>query len=119
MRATLGEALKSALKERDRVAIAALRSALSAIDNAEAVPVEAPAGPAASGEHIAGAVAGLGAAEAERRQLTEADVRSIVEGEVRERSVAAAEYERLGRDDVAERLRAEAGVLERHLGSNA
>jgi uncharacterized protein YqeY len=51
----------------------------------------------------------------ERRLLTEADLLSIVEKEVRERSDAAREYERLGRDDLAERLRAEAEVLSRHL----
>lgn len=119
MRTELSDGLKAALKNRDRVAIAALRSALSAIDNAEAVPVEDRAGPGAVSEHVAGAAAGLGAAEAERRVLGEADVRSIVEGEVRERSTAAAEYERLGRDDVAEKLRAEAEVLNRYLRPEA
>jgi uncharacterized protein YqeY len=58
---------------------------------------------------------GLGAAEAERRHLTEADLRSIVENEVLERSAAAQEYEQLGRTDLAERLRAEAEVLSRYL----
>ncbi|GAA1299324.1 GatB/YqeY domain-containing protein [Saccharothrix xinjiangensis] len=119
MRDTLSDGLKTALKNRDRVAVSALRSALSAIGNAEAVPVDDQVGPAAVGEHVAGAAAGPGAAEAERRALTGADVRSIVEGEVRERSTAAAEYERLGRDDVAERLRAEAEVLNRYLGPGA
>ncbi|GAA3465184.1 GatB/YqeY domain-containing protein [Saccharothrix longispora] len=119
MRASLRDSLTAALKSRDRVAVAALRSALAAIGNAEAVPVDRPADgvPAdvTGSEHVAGAAAGLGAAEAERRHLTEADLRSIVEDEVRERSVAALEYERLGRDDLAERLRAEAEVLGRHL----
>ncbi|MFB9530178.1 NAD(P)H-binding protein [Nonomuraea roseola] len=67
-------------------------------------------------EHLAGSARGLGATEAERRHLTEADLRSIVENELRERSVAAEEHERIGRDDHAERLRAEAEVLSRHLG---
>jgi hypothetical protein len=44
MRTSLREGLKAALKARDRVAVAALRSALSAIDNAEAVPLDRPSG---------------------------------------------------------------------------
>lgn len=122
MRASLRADLKAALKARDRVATAALRSALAAIDNAEAVPVDHSL---ASGtgnehvvtgnEHVAGSAAGLGATEVEGRDLTEADLRSIVENEVQERSVLAEEYERLGRNDFAERLRAEAEVLSRYL----
>ncbi|GGP85466.1 GatB/YqeY domain-containing protein [Saccharothrix coeruleofusca] len=115
MRASLRDDLKAALKTRDRVAISALRSALAAIENAEAVPVDQPPVAAAGSEHVAGAAAGLGAAEAERRHLTDADLRSIVEREVGERSAAALEYQRLGRDDEAARLRAEAEVLNRYL----
>ncbi|HEX3785163.1 MAG TPA: GatB/YqeY domain-containing protein [Pseudonocardiaceae bacterium] len=123
MRASLHADLTAALKARDRVAVAALRSALAAIDNAEAVPVDPPvAGATGSAhrtgnEHVAGSAAGLGAAEAQRRHLTEADLRSIVEKEIWERSVAVREYERLGRDDLAERLRAESEVLSRYLNS--
>ncbi|HEY0449705.1 GatB/YqeY domain-containing protein [Actinophytocola sp.] len=115
MRASLRDDLKAALKGRNDVAITALRSALAAIDNAEAVPTDHPLGNVTENEHVAGAASGLGAAEAERRHLTEADLRSIIENEVRERSVAAREYEQLGRTDRAERLRAEAEVLNRHL----
>jgi hypothetical protein len=122
MRASLRDDLKAALKARDRVATAALRSTLAAIDNAEAVPVDDPVDsvtgdePVVTGnEHVAGSAAGLGATEVARRHLTKADLRSIVESEVRERSVAAAEYEQLGRNDFAERLRAEAEVLSRYL----
>lgn len=46
-------------------------------------------------------------------------MRSIVKTEAQERSVAAKEYERLGRNDVAERLRGEAEVLSRHLSDGA
>lgn len=115
MRARLRDDLTAALKARDRVAVTALRSALAAIDNAEAVPADLPLNTVSGNEHVAGAAAGLGAAEAERRHLTESDLRSIVEKEIRERSVAAREYEELGRGDQAERLRAEAEVLSQHL----
>lgn len=117
MRATLRADLTTALKARDPVAVAALRSALAAIENAEAVPLDRGAGGGPVGnEHVAGAALGVGAAEAERRHLTDADLRAIVEREVRERLAAAQEYERGGRGDVAERLRAEVEVLGRYLG---
>ena len=75
------------------------------IDNAEAVE-PGPAQPAGTGgEHFAGAVAGLGAAEAQRRRLTEADVAAIVHAEAAEREAAAREYERGGHADEAARLR--------------
>lgn len=115
MRATLRGDLKAALKGRDVVAVTALRSALAAIDNAEAVPTDHRPDAVEGSEHFAGAASGLGAAEAERRHLTEADLRSIVENEIRERSTAAAEYDRLGRTDLADRVRAEAEVLSRYL----
>lgn len=121
MRASLRDDLKTALKARNHVAIAAIRSALAAIDEAEAVPADHPVVSASrsehvtGNEHIAGSVHGLGAAEAERRHLTEADLRAILENEVRMRSGAAQEYVQLGRSDLAERLRAEAEVLRRYL----
>jgi uncharacterized protein YqeY len=99
IRSRLRLALTEALKARDKDAASALRSALSAIGNAEAVDAgEAGSGrPAASGSvHFSGAVAGLGAAEAERRHLTEADVAAIVRAEAAERGAAASQYERTG-----------------------
>lgn len=115
MRASLRDDLTAALKARDRIAVTALRSALAAIENAEALPGEHPLDTTTENEYFGGASIGLGAAEAERRQLTDADLRSIVENEVQERSVAAAEYEQLGQQGEAERLRAEAEVLGRYL----
>jgi uncharacterized protein YqeY len=115
MRTSLRDDLKAALKARNRVAITALRSALAAMENAESVPADRPLDSSTGNEHVAGAATGLGAADVERRQLTEADLRSIVENEMRERSVAADEYEQIGRTDLAERLRAEAEVLSRYV----
>lgn len=93
-----------------------LRSALAAIENAEALPADQPLHRVAENEHIAGSAAGLGAAEVERRHWTEADLHAIVEKEVHERSVAAGGYEQIDRNDLAERLRSEADVLSRYLG---
>lgn len=114
MRADLRRGLSAALKSRDRAAVTALRSALAAIDNAEALPVDHSGGLPAGSEHVAGAV-GHGAAEAERRQLTTRELRSVVEAEVTDRRSAAQEYERVGRADLADRLRSEADVLARYL----
>ena len=85
--------------------MSALRSAMSAIGNAEAVD-PGPARAAGTGSaHFAGTVAGLGAGEAERRRLTEADVAAIVRQEAAEREAAAGEYERAGHTAEAARLR--------------
>jgi uncharacterized protein YqeY len=107
----LRRALRDALKSRDMVAVSALRSALGAIDNATAVPAWPAAAASASSPHIAGAAAGLGATEAERRRLSDDDVSSIVRAEVAERQAAARDYERAGHADRAGRLRHEADVL--------
>lgn len=114
MRKTMRNGLTAALKERDRTAIGALRSALAAIENAEAVPRQREPG-AVEGEHVAGATLGNGAADVPRRQLSESEVAAIVTAEVRERSTNASEYERLGRYERAQRLRAEADVLNGYL----
>jgi uncharacterized protein len=115
VRTNLRRDLTADLKARDRVAIAALRAALAAIENAEAPPADHPGPRTVESEHIAGSVVGLGAAEVERRHLTETDLRAIVETEVRERSVAARGYEQIDRYDLARRLRSEADVLSRYL----
>lgn len=115
MRASMRDDLKTAIKAKDRVAVTALRSALSAIENAEALPLdETPTGVSGS-EHVAGASVGLRATEATRRELTEAELQAIVADEVRDRVTTGAEYERLGQAEAAARLRAEAAVLDRYL----
>ena len=97
------------------MAVAALRSALAAIENAEAVTPPPAGSPTEATTHaqLAGTVVGVGvgAAEAERRALSEAQVERIVRAEVEERRTAADAYERADRPDPARRLRAEADVL--------
>jgi uncharacterized protein YqeY len=121
IRGRLQVALRSALRDRDMAAASALRSALAAIGNAEAVGVAQAAAPAegagggaragSGSEHVAGAAAGLGAAEVARRELSEAELARIVAAEVAERVAAADGYEHAGHADRAERLRREADVL--------
>jgi uncharacterized protein YqeY len=117
LRGRLRDALPAAMKARDGAAVTALRSALAAIDNAEAVePAPGRSLSAAGHADLAGTVAGLGAAEVERRHLQEAEVEQIVQTEVADRRAAADAYQRAGQAERAGRLRAEADVLSSYLG---
>jgi uncharacterized protein YqeY len=111
VRDRLRRALGTAMRERDTVAVAALRSALGALDSAEAVSPAPAAAPAVSHPRLAGTVAGLGASEVPRRELTEPEQTAVVRAEVADREAAAADYERAGRAEYAGRLRGEAAVL--------
>ena len=102
VRDRLRTSLKAALKARDEVATAALRSALSAIANAEAVP------PPASKLRL-----GVGSGEAPRRELSEAEVKAILRAEIEEKQSAAGVYERLGEVEEARTLRAQVEFLNR------
>jgi uncharacterized protein YqeY len=107
----LRAALPAAMKARDAAAVAAIRSALGAVGNAQATEL-APTGPMTSTSvHMAGSAVGVGATEAERRELTENDIEQIVSAEVTERRAAAEDYAALDQEERAERLRAEADVL--------
>jgi uncharacterized protein YqeY len=106
LRERLKSALPTAMKQRDAVLLPALRSTLAALDNAEAVPATDP-GPVAL-EHTP---VGVGVREAERRQLSEEDVRRLVLAEIAERESAARDLERAGHSAPAETLRAEAAAL--------
>jgi uncharacterized protein YqeY len=99
------------MRERDAAAVSALRSALAAISNAEAVPAGDGESPRPSSPHVAGAVAGLGAAEVPRRGLGKDEISGIVRAEVAERLDAAAGFDRSGRAARAAGLRREAEVL--------
>jgi uncharacterized protein len=116
VRQRLRGALLEAMRSRDVAAASALRSGLAAIDNAEAIPVGQPTATATSSPHFAGAAAGLGAAEAQRRSLAEAQMLEIIDAEIAERLTAAAEYDGLGYAQQGGRLRREAQVLRDVIG---
>jgi uncharacterized protein YqeY len=104
----LRDALLTARKDRDAVRVSALRSALSAIDNAEtpdAVAMAPADGP------IAGAVTGVGAAEVARRELSDEQIRQLVRREIDERLKAADQFTAGGHIERAATLRMEATVL--------
>lgn len=107
VRERMGAALTASIKSRDRVAVAALRSALARVANAEAVHVDSV--PRAGALHDA--PVGAGAADAPRRELTEADVLAVVEAEVAEYERSARHLADAGRPEDAARVTAEANVL--------
>jgi uncharacterized protein len=102
--------LSTAVREHDRPATSALRSAMAALDNAEAVQLSEGFQPEAS-QHVAGGVAGLGAAEMERRVLDAESQRAIVRAEIESRLTAATTYEQHGQSARAAELRLGADVL--------
>ena len=103
------------MKARDTPARNAIRSALAAIENAEAVVPETTGGPAATSEHVAGAAVGVGVAEADRRELDEDHTLEIVSAERDERLAAAADYRARGEEQRAAELEAEAAALDAFL----
>jgi uncharacterized protein YqeY len=105
VRAQMQTDLRDALRDRDRSRVSALRTALAALANAEAVDPEDVA-----------VRKGIYAAEVERRALTDDDVRSVLGGVRDELLVAAGEIGRLGRKEEAERLRAQAAMVEAYFG---
>jgi len=108
VRDRLRAALPDAMKARDSVAVAALRSALGAIDNAEAVDAARAPQPSTGHSRLAGTVSGLRATEVERRSLSAAEMDDVIRAEVADRRAAARDYERAGQCAHAERLRGEA-----------
>jgi uncharacterized protein YqeY len=115
LRDRLRAALTVALKNRDRNGASTLRAVLAAIDNAEAVE----AGAQVRAGAVEASPVGPGAAEVARRELSEADVIDIVRGEIEEQRRAAGVFEKSGRGDRAEELRAAADMVSRFLEENA
>ena len=114
LRDRLQAGLVVAMKAKDEVAVKALRSALAAIANAEAVTGSVGSA-SGSSEHVAGGVRGLGAGDVPRRELSELDVADVVDGEITERHESRARVRRPRPGAAADQLRAEAAVLESFL----
>ncbi|KRF43067.1 hypothetical protein ASH01_14690 [Terrabacter sp. Soil811] len=95
LRTVLRSRLTTAMRERDRAAASVLRTAVAAIENAEALPVDDGRTVATSAD-VAGAAVGLGVTEAERRRLDDATERSLVAAEVRSLVEAGAAYASAG-----------------------
>lgn len=115
VRQRLRDDLKRAIKAQDQLAVRALRTALGAIDNAEAVGTASERISIMQSEHVAGAAAGAYSADVPRRELSEAEVALIVRQQVEDRRRAAAQYEQLGRAEESDRLAREAELLDSYL----
>jgi len=96
------------MKARDRDTVSALRSTMAAIDNAEAVDTSAMV---TGSPAIERSPVGVGAAEIERRALTEDQMAEIVRTEMADREAAARDYDRTGNTEHAELLRAQARAI--------
>ena len=100
LRVVLRSRLTAAMRERDRAAVSVLRTAVAAIENAEAVPTDEGTAVTTSAD-VAGAAVGLGVTEGERRRLDDAAERSIVLSEVLSLTEAEVAYAAAGRTEQA------------------
>jgi uncharacterized protein YqeY len=92
--------LLAAMKAKDEVRLKTIRAAMAAIANAEAVdPSTAP----------------KGATEVARRELTDDDVRAVIQSEQAELDAAAAELRANGRPDDATALEHRRSILDAYL----
>lgn len=110
--------LRRAIKEGNRTTAAALRSALAAIENAEAVEDVPTDSPWQGSEHVAGALLGLGSAERARRTLSDEEMTSILRAEREQHLEAARQAGAAGRDELASRHRQQAKALEGYLAGS-
>lgn len=115
VRTAMRRDLVGALKARDTETVAALRTAIAAIDNAEAVDTSALSAPTQDGP-LAGATAGLGSSEVARRVLTSAAVQSVLSALIAEYLDEAEQYVSAGHSESAEVLRRQAELLRGYLG---
>jgi len=110
LRDALRQGLTAALKARDAEALAALRTAIAAIDNAEAIATTDAQRPVTSAD-IVGASNGVGSTEAVRQSLSVGQLRDIVSEQIAECAREADRYDLLGQPDAAQRLRHRARIL--------
>ncbi len=94
--------------------MAALRVAIAAIENAQAVAAPPDRRPAGS-DHVAGAGHGAGSTEAPRRQLSPDELRAILRDQVAEYGREADRYQALDQPGAARRLRDQARLLAGYL----
>ena len=100
--------LKTAMAARDRGTVAVLRTTLAALANAEAVDAGASR-----------PERGLFVNDVARRDLSDDDVRTVIERERAELAASADEYDGVGQSEEAATLRAQVAVLDRYLASSA
>ena len=104
--------LTTAMKQRDPDAVVALRTAIAAIENAQAIEVR-DAGLGATMAHMSRAGHEAAQTELPRRELSDAQVDAIIRAQINERRQDARRYDALGQTEAATHLRAEAAALSR------
>ena len=104
LRDQLKAARTLAMKSRQGNAVSTLRSILSEIDNAEAVPMDASIKP----------TVGL-SDDVPRKVLSEEQMQNILDHQYKEIQTSLAEYQRLKKHDEAEQLQVELDVLAPYL----
>jgi uncharacterized protein YqeY len=114
LRARLRQDLSAAMRARRTLEVAALRAAMAAVDNAEAIEAAPARKQPPPGERIAGAVAGVGSTDVARRPLTIAELEQILNRESDDLGEQASRCESLGRNEEASRLRSQAEVIRRY-----
>jgi uncharacterized protein len=108
MKERLHADLRIALKKARASEVKVIRALITALDDAEAPPLQAGTGAA---EHRFSA----GSAEFQCRLLSGEDVRCVLLADIAERERAAAELKSVGKVDSAEALRLEALVARQYL----
>jgi uncharacterized protein YqeY len=104
LRDQLKAALTLAMKSRQANVVSTLRSILSEIDNAEAIPMDASIKP----------TVGL-SNDVPRKVLSEEQMQSILDHQYQEIQASLAEYKRLEKQDEAAQLQMELDVLALYL----
>lgn len=99
------------MKAPDTAATSALRSALAAIDNAEALDSSTVTAVDTTHPRVAGGAPGVAAGEAPRRVLSVAEIEAVLRTEISERESAAAAHDSAPRPEAADRLRQEVRIL--------
>jgi uncharacterized protein YqeY len=99
LRARLSADLRAAMKARDTAGVDTLRCLLAVLDNAGAQD------PKVFGSST----------EVARKSLTQNELQALMQAEVTSRRTAVIDYERGGRHQDAERLRAELDLLSRYV----
>ena len=104
IREQLKRGLKTAMKARQHEVVSVLRSALSAIDNAEAVSLD---------DSMVAVVGRLN--EVARKELSEEQMRAIVQAEADALKTSIADYQKLGKAEEAEGLQTQWDALSQYL----
>ena len=103
IRSRLSSDLTTAMRTGDKMRIRVVRSAMTAIANAEAV------------EASTRSEGTVGYSDVPRREVGRTQIVDLIEGEIGEREIAAAQYRDVGRPADAETLEEEMGVLRAYL----